>query len=362
MQRLDFYFSVISPFTYIAGPRFGAFAAAHGLEVVWKPLDIMALFARTGGTPVGQRHPSRQAYRLADIARQAKRAGLPVNVTPAHFPTNAAPASYAIIAAQNAGGGDMFALVQSLLAACWAEEKNVADDAVIKAALEAAGFDPGLADSGLFTGAEVYGRNLEEAIAAGVFGVSQLGHRGWRGVLGPGPARRSGGSPRVGVVRPAVREPDAGFPTHVVRMGRGVRRALLIHCTLGHSGTWHGVQAGLLEKLSMTGFDRPSHGKSAAWSGEGGARGLHDLTTRIAAALIDKRADVIGHSYGATVALRLALDHPAKVRSLTLVEPPLFSLAADTPAFAAHAAAMAAFDAALAAGEPREAARRFTRR
>ncbi len=170
MTRLDYYFSVISPFTYLAGPRFGALAATAGVKVNWKPLDIMALFDRTGGTPVGQRHPSRQAYRLADIARQAKRAGLPVNPQPAYFPANAAPASYAIIAAQNAGGGDMFALVQSLLAAVWADEKNVADDAVIKAALEAAGFDPGLADSGLFTGAEIYGRNLEEAVAAGVFG------------------------------------------------------------------------------------------------------------------------------------------------------------------------------------------------
>jgi len=170
MPRLDYYFSVISPFTYLAGPRFAALASQTGLKVTWKPLDIMALFDRTGGTPVGQRHPARQAYRLADIARQAIQAGMPINPEPAFFPANAAPASYAIIAAQNAGGGDMFALVQSLLAAVWAEEQNVADDAVIKAALEAAGFDAGLADSGLFTGAEVYGRNLEEAINAGVFG------------------------------------------------------------------------------------------------------------------------------------------------------------------------------------------------
>lgn len=151
----------------------------------------------------------------------------------------------------------------------------------------------------------------------------------------------------------------AGFPTQVVRVGSGVRRALFIHCTLGHSGTWNGVEAGLLEKLSMTAFDRPSHGRSGAWSGEGGARGLHDLTTRIAAGLIDKRADVIGHSYGATVALRLALEHPAKVRTLTLIEPPLFALARGTKAFAAHAAAMEKFDAALATGDADAAARLF---
>lgn len=170
MSRIDFYFSTISPYAYLAVPRFRALAEARGLEVTFKPFDIIALFARSGGTPVGQRPPARQAYRLADIARQAKRAGLPVNPRPAHFPTNPAPSSYAIIAAQSAGGGDLFALVEAVLAACWAGERNIAEDAVVKEALAAAGFDPGLADTGLFTGAETYGRNLEEAVQAGVFG------------------------------------------------------------------------------------------------------------------------------------------------------------------------------------------------
>lgn len=174
MPALDYYFSLLSPYTYIAGPRFAALAAERDLSVTFKPLDIMALFARTGGTPVGERHPARQAWRLGDIARQAARAGLPLTPKPAFFPTNAAPASYAVIAAQKAardsGAGDLHALVNGLLGAVWAEEKNIAEDAVIKSALSAAGFDPALADSGLFSGADTYTRNLEEAVAAGVFG------------------------------------------------------------------------------------------------------------------------------------------------------------------------------------------------
>jgi 2-hydroxychromene-2-carboxylate isomerase len=171
MPHIDYYLATISPNCYLAGTRPAEIAAKHGATISYKPLDIMALFARTGGVPPGQRHPSRQEYRLIEIGRCAKELGMPVNVKPAHFPTNPAPSSYALIAAQKAGGGDLGALVAGITRACWAEEKDVADDAVIKGCLEAAGFDPSLADSGLLAGAMVYEQNLEDAVSAGVFGV-----------------------------------------------------------------------------------------------------------------------------------------------------------------------------------------------
>ena len=76
-----------------------------------------------------------------------------------------------MIAAQNAGGGDLGALVHAITRACWAEEKNIAEDDVVRGALAEAGFDPALADKGLLEGAETYAANLEEAINAGVFGA-----------------------------------------------------------------------------------------------------------------------------------------------------------------------------------------------
>ena len=76
-----------------------------------------------------------------------------------------------IIAAQKAGGGDIGALVRYLLAACWAEEKNIAEDDVIRACLSRAGFDPALADKGLLDGAMAYEANTDEAITRGAFGA-----------------------------------------------------------------------------------------------------------------------------------------------------------------------------------------------
>lgn len=171
MSHIDYYFSTISPYTYLAGKRLEEIAAAHGVTIRYRPLDIIALFARTGGTPPAERHPARQAYRLQELQRQSKKTELALTLKPAFFPTNSAPSSYAIIAAQNEGGGDLAELVHGVTRAVWREEKNIAEDDVIRAALTAAGFDPSLADRGLLSGAEEYAANLEAAVEAGVFGA-----------------------------------------------------------------------------------------------------------------------------------------------------------------------------------------------
>ena len=183
MAHVDYYFSTISPFTYLAGVRLEQMAARHGATITYKPVDIIALFSRTGGVPPAQRHPSRQEYRAQDLPRQARKAGLELVLQPAFFPTNAAPSSYAVIAAQAAGGGDLGQLVHALLRAVWVENRNIAEDDVIRDALAQAGFDPALADSGLLAGAETYAANLEEAVNNGVFGapfyITESGQRFW---------------------------------------------------------------------------------------------------------------------------------------------------------------------------------------
>lgn len=170
MAHIDYFFSVLSPYAYLAGSRAEEIAARHGAGLTYKPVDFLTLAARSGGGSPGERPASRLTYRAQDLARQARRQGMELNLAPAHWPTNPAPAAYAIIAAQ-AAGGDTGTLVRALMRACWVEERDVADDGVIRACLVAAGCDPALADTGLLSGAETYASNLEEALARGVFGV-----------------------------------------------------------------------------------------------------------------------------------------------------------------------------------------------
>ena len=171
MAHIDYFLTPMSPYVYLAGTRLEALAARHGATITYKPLDLFALFARTGGTPPKDRHVSRQEYRLQELSRQSRQTGLAMNLKPAHVPTNPAPASYAIIVAQASGASDVGALVHAFARACWAEERDIAHDTVIRELLERHGFDPDLADSGLSQGADIYAANLEEAVTRGVFGV-----------------------------------------------------------------------------------------------------------------------------------------------------------------------------------------------
>lgn len=171
MPHIDYYFSTISPYTYLAGTRMEEVAAKHGATISYKPLDIIALFGRTGGVKPAERHESRKEMRLQEMRRQSAKLGMPMNLQPAHWPTNPAPSSYAFIAAAKAGGGDLGKLVFAITRRCWAKEQDIAQDDVIRAALEEAGFDGALADSGMLAGAEEYARNLEEAVGAGAFGA-----------------------------------------------------------------------------------------------------------------------------------------------------------------------------------------------
>ncbi|HGG04323.1 MAG TPA: alpha/beta hydrolase [Aliiroseovarius sp.] len=151
-------------------------------------------------------------------------------------------------------------------------------------------------------------------------------------------------------------EHPGDVPVWVERGGLGVRRVLFIHCMLAHSGAWRGVIAPLNHKIKWTAFDLPGHGKSWDWDGQS------DYQTQgmqAAAGLIDKRADLVGHSFGATIALRLARDFPDMVRSLTLIEPVLFAAAKGKPEFDQHEAEMARFDTALGAGQYDIAAQEF---
>lgn len=148
--------------------------------------------------------------------------------------------------------------------------------------------------------------------------------------------------------------------THTHLYEGAERRALAIHCTLGHVGAWRGLAAALKADVSLLALDLPSHGRSGIWDRTGN---VHDVATDMARALMREPMDLIGHSFGATVALRIAVESPELVRSLTMIEPVYFAAAIqdDPDILVAHKKASEPLDAAFSSGDEREAARVFHR-
>ena len=135
-------------------------------------------------------------------------------------------------------------------------------------------------------------------------------------------------------------------------------RVTFLHGALALGRAWDPLRA-LLPPHDGAAPDLPGHGRAPDWSPDQGD--YHDLSTATARqAMGQGPCHLVGHSFGATVALRLALEQPGQVQSLTLVEPILFSLVApDSPEARQTAALFAPVQAHVAAGRPEEAARHF---
>lgn len=106
----------------------------------------------------------------------------------------------------------------------------------------------------------------------------------------------------------------------------------------------------------MQAFDLPGHGQSAAYEGAD----YQGRAAEIAACFCDGATHVIGHSFGATVALRLAAMRPELVSRLSLIEPVFFA-AASEKAQADHAAQLIPFGEMIERGALKDAARFFNK-
>lgn len=140
--------------------------------------------------------------------------------------------------------------------------------------------------------------------------------------------------------------------------GTGRQDALLLHCTLGASGAWRGVAGPLGDSLTMTGFDMRGHGKSEDWDA---STDYHSICTADANRFLTQPMHLIGHSFGATLALRLTLERPEMVRSLTMIEPVLTSAVADTKALAEYLVSFQPIIDAIQRGDNDAAAEAFSR-
>jgi 2-hydroxychromene-2-carboxylate isomerase len=178
-KKIDYYLSPSSPWAYLGHQRFIEIARRHGAEIALKPVDYGRIFPATGGLPLKQRAPARQAYRMMELRRWRSRLGVELVLEPKFTPVDAAPAARLIIAAMRERR-DGLALAAAIMRALWAEDRDIADKATLTAIATAQGHDP---DRLLAVAADpateaTYTRYTEEALAAGVFGAPTYVYEG----------------------------------------------------------------------------------------------------------------------------------------------------------------------------------------
>ena len=170
---IDYYLAPQSPWTYLGHERLTRMAAAAGAQVRVLPMDLGAkVFPVSGGLPLGQRAPQRQAYRLVELARWRDHLQLPLIVKPKFFPVSGDDAARLILAVDQHDGADAaMKLTGAVLAAVWAQERNIASAATRAELLAECGLSAQRAEQAQKPEVQAaYERATQQAIDAQVFG------------------------------------------------------------------------------------------------------------------------------------------------------------------------------------------------
>ena len=155
-----------------------------------------------------------------------------------------------------------------------------------------------------------------------------------------------------------MRDDAAGSNLNWRTWGQGPAQVLALHCGLGQGGMWRPVGEALADRCTMRAPDLPGHGKSPPFPvGED----VHDAACDALRPHLADGIHLAGHSFGATLALRLALEAPDRIASLTLIEPVFFAAAPDTPLKRDHKAAEQELYSVCMAGDLLLGARLFNR-
>ena len=142
MKTIDYYLSPMSPWTYLGHARLTEIAGRHHATINVKPVDYGRIFPVSGGLPLSKRAPQRQAYRLVELARWRDHLKVPLTLQPKYFPYESSLASRLIIAADARGPGAALRLAGAILKACWAEDRNMADEGELANVAREQGLEP----------------------------------------------------------------------------------------------------------------------------------------------------------------------------------------------------------------------------
>lgn len=170
-RTIDYLFTLLSPWAYLGFDQFHALAWKHGATIRYRPVLLGEVFAQTGGLPLAQRPPARQAYRFSELQRWRARRGVPLKLRPSCFPFDAATAD-CITLALIANGHSPEGYLRRAHRAVWAEERDLSDETELRAVLKAENLPEDALEAARSDGVRAdYVANRDWAIETGIFGA-----------------------------------------------------------------------------------------------------------------------------------------------------------------------------------------------
>jgi carboxymethylenebutenolidase len=175
MARIDYFISLNSPWTHLGAARIEAIARRHDAELRVFPCEFgKVIFPASGGLPLPQRSPQRQAYRLQELVRWRSLLDIPIELDPTHYPFDETLAAQCVVAVRELkGDAPAVALAHRILKALWEEERNPGDRDELAALIAEVHLDPAwlLAEADRDEWARQRREDSEAALARGVFGA-----------------------------------------------------------------------------------------------------------------------------------------------------------------------------------------------
>jgi 2-hydroxychromene-2-carboxylate isomerase len=172
MAEMDFWYEFASTYSYPAAMRIEALAADAGVRVRWRPFLLGPIFKDFGwnDSPFNI-FAAKGRYMWRDLERICAAEGLALKLPPVRFPQNGLKA--ARLALSGEAGGWTPSFTRAVFAANYAEQKNISDDATLRAILVALGIDADAAFAAANTPdiKEALKRQTEEAASRGLFGA-----------------------------------------------------------------------------------------------------------------------------------------------------------------------------------------------
>ena len=167
---LQFHFDFSSPYGYLASQKVEALAARHGRAVDWRPMLLGAAFKVAGTQPLTS-IPLKGDYTKRDLPRSARYHGVPFRM-PSKFPIATQAPARIVLWQKAIDPGASAPLVKALYRAYFVDDRDISNPDVAADVAAEAGFNRDGARAAIDDPAikDQLKRNVEAAIAAGVFG------------------------------------------------------------------------------------------------------------------------------------------------------------------------------------------------